>query len=245
MQLIECLASNNTSELIYFESDLTITKAMEGTRLSKLSTLIEKKNVVKAISYLTARLADNFNVGKKFSVEQSSLMALDLFEIFGYETLEDVVLMFKYARQGKIGDGKDFKLDSQTVFHKWVPEYLELKAVERENLHNKQKGEKNSLPKWSPEDIENFKISDKKETLTTKSNGLGERSKKHLEVPAEFVNPIKNRESYLKALKVSAQQAPTWNLKQNAEYLKSKGNEPDALEIIETEFNNRNKNGKI
>lgn len=212
---------------------------MEGVRLNKLSTLIEKKNVVKAIAYLAARLSENFNVGKKFTPEQSSIMALDLFEILGYETLEDVVLMFKYARQGRIGDGKDFKLDSQTVFHKWIPEYLELKAIERENQHNKQKGENNSLPKWSKEDIEKFKISNKKETLTTKPSGLGERKKQDLEVPKAFINPIKKRESYLKGLAVAAQKAPTWNLKENLEYLKSKGNEQDAIEVIETELKKR------
>ena len=238
MQLIECLASNNTSELIHFESDLTITKAMEGTRLNKLSTLIEKKNVIKAITYLTARLADNFNVGKKFSIEQSSLMALDLFEIFGYETLEDVVLMFKYARQGKIGDGKDFKLDSQTVFHKWVPEYLELKAVERENQHNKQKGENNSLPKWSPEDVEKLKVSDKKETLTTKSTGLGERSKKHFDTTDEYKSPIVNRDNYLRGLAYEATKAPVHNLKNALEHFKSK-NEQDAIDVIEKEINSR------
>src|ERR1700754_3282967 len=121
IQLIECLASNNTPDLISFEGDLTLSTAMDGVRLSKLANIIEKKNVVKAITYLTVRLAENFNVGKKFTVDQASVMAIDLFEVFGYETLEDVLLMFRYARQGKIGDGKDFKLDSQTVFHKWVP----------------------------------------------------------------------------------------------------------------------------
>lgn len=122
-----------------FESDLTIEKAMNGTSLIKLSKSIEKINVITAITYLTVRLAENFNVGKKFTTDQSAVMAMDLFEVFGYETLEDVVLMFKYARQGKIGDGKDFKLDSQTVFHKWIPDYLNLKAEFRENEHTKAK----------------------------------------------------------------------------------------------------------
>ena len=238
MQLIECLASNNTSELVRFESDLNITKAMEGTRLNKLSTLIEKKNVIKAITYLTARLADNFNVGKKFTIEQSSLMALDLFDVFGYETLEDVVLMFKYARQGKIGDGKDFKLDSQTVFHKWVPEYLEMKSIERENEHNKRKGEYNSIPKWSPEDVEKFQVSDKNETLTTKSTGLGERSKKHFDTTPEYKSPIVNRNNYLSGLAYEATKAPVESLKNALEHFKSK-KEQDAIDVIENELKNR------
>lgn len=239
MQLIKCLASNNTSELIHFESDLTITSAMEGVRLNKLSSLIEKKNVIKAITYLTARLAENFNVGKKFTVNQASIMAVDLFEMFGYETLEDVVLMFKYARQGRIGDGKDFKLDSQTVFHKWIPEYLELKAIERENQHNKQKGLNNSLPKWSPEDAKKFNVSDKKETLTTKPSGLGERTRDKL--GTQKISPIVNRQNYLKALANEASKAPIANLKNVLEYFKSKGNEQDAVEVVQKELNQRQK----
>ncbi len=238
MQLINCLASNQSSELVLFESDLTISKAMNGVNLKKLSNQIEKRNVIKAIAYLAARLSENFNVGKKFTDEQSSLMAIDLFEIFGYETLEDVVLMFKYARQGRIGDGKDFKLDSQTVFHKWVPEYLEMKSIERENEHNKKKGEYNSLPKWTPEDVQKFKVSDKKETLTTKSAGLGERSKKHFDTTPEYKSPIVNRNNYLSGLAYEATKAPIESLKNALEHFKSK-KEQDAIDVIENELKNR------
>lgn len=139
--MLSYLVNKSNGSLALFEIDLTIEKALNGTSLLKLSKSIEKINVITAITYLTIRLADNFNVGKKFTTDQSAVMALDLFEVFGYETLEDVVLMFKYARQGKIGDGKDFKLDSQTVFHKWIPDYLNLKAEFRENEHKKIKSD--------------------------------------------------------------------------------------------------------
>ena len=129
------MVSHNNGALVLFENELTIAIAMEGTSLRKLSNSIDKNNVIKSIAYLTNRLSENFNVGKKFTADQSLVMAYDLFDVFGYETLEDVVLMFKLARQGKIGDGKDFKLDSQTVFHKWIPDYLNLKAEFRENEH--------------------------------------------------------------------------------------------------------------
>ena len=243
MQLINCLVSNQSTELVLFESDLTLSKAMNGVNLKQLSNQIDKKNVIKAIAYLTARLSVNFNVGKKFTDEQSALMASDLFEVFGYETLEDVVLMFKYARQGRIGDGKDFKLDGQTVFHKWVPEYLELKAVERENQHNKQKGENNSLPKWSATDVEKFKVSNKIETITTKKAGLGERAKKDFDVPEEHKSPIVNRDRYLKGLEVEAAKAPLANLKNALEHFKSKGTEQDAVEVVEKEIKLRESKG--
>lgn len=137
--MISILLNNNESDLIFFEGELSVSSAMNGTTLNKISKIIDKKNVIKIIAYLTTRLSENFNVGKKFTTEQATIMAFDLFEIFGFETIEDIVLMFKMARQGKIGDGKDFKLDSQTVFHKWIPEYLELKAEQREKEHQDNK----------------------------------------------------------------------------------------------------------
>ena len=162
---------------------------------------------------------------------------MDLFEIFGYETIEDVVLMFKYARQGRIGDGKDFKLDSQTVFHKWVPEYLELKSIERENQHNKQKGEYNSLPKWSSEDVEKFKISNNKETQTVKPTGLGERSKKHFDTP-NYTSPIATRSNYLSGLTYEATKATVDNLQNALLHFREK-NEQDAIGVIESELKKR------
>jgi hypothetical protein len=71
------------------------------------------------------RFNSNFNVGKSLTQQQSAILAADIVEKYPYETIEDVVLMLKQARQGIIGDGKDYKLDGQNVLTKWFPEYLE------------------------------------------------------------------------------------------------------------------------
>jgi hypothetical protein len=76
-------------------------------------------------------------------------------ELMNYETIEDIVLMFKLARQGKIG-GKIYRLDSLTIFQEWVPAYLEMKVKLREESHQKEKEKhlKNySTTKWSDESI--------------------------------------------------------------------------------------------
>jgi hypothetical protein len=211
---------------------------MEGTSLRKLSKGLETSNLVKTLVFLINRLSDNFNVGKKFTDSQAVILAMDLIEVFAYETLEDVLLMFKYARTGKIGNGKVFKLDSQTVFHDWVPQYLELKATERENIHNKQKGEMNSRPTWSKEDVSKFVVSDKKETITTNASTLGQRAKKDFDTPG-FTSPIVDRRTYLTNLAYEASKAPTDNLNNLLDYLKLK-NEQDAIEIIEKELLFRN-----
>lgn len=233
------MVDNDQFELITFESDLTVSSAMEGMSLKKLSTSIEKINVIKAITYFALRLADNFNVGKNLSETQASLLAMDLYELLPYETLEDIVLLFKYARQGKIGDGKDFKLDSQNVLTKWVPQYLELKAVERENQHNKFKGENNiNNFKWNLEDVDKLKTSNKKETITTKPTGLGERSKKHFATEEKHVSVIPPRQQYLAVLEVEARKAGMPELKHALHHFEVK-KEQDAITIIEKEINLR------
>ena len=141
MPLIECLVNNNELRLIGIESSLSVGAAMESVHIRNLDRYIGKPNIVKAITYLTLRFAENFNMRGNFDAVQAAILANDLFDVFGYETLEDVVMMYKLARQGRIGDGKDFKLDGQTVMHKWVPTYLELKAIERENRHQTRKDE--------------------------------------------------------------------------------------------------------
>lgn len=194
MQLIKCLADNNSSDLLMFESELTVGKAMNSMSLSKLSKNIEKINVVKAITYLVLRLSNSLNMKQKFNDEQASILALDLTEIFSYETLEDVVLMFKYARQGKFSKTYE-RLDSEVITRIWVPEYLELKSIERERLHNQKKGELNGLSnfEWKKEDLEKFKV-DNKETLPVK---LGQRMKEKLNVSEPNQVILKDRKEFL------------------------------------------------
>jgi hypothetical protein len=137
--LITFIANNDNTSLAAFEQELTLEKAIEGTSLRKLSNIITDKNLTILNVFLINRLANNFNVSRNFTHEQSYIMALDLIDVFKDETLEDLLLMFRMARSGRIGDGQDYKLDSQTVFHKWMPQYLNLKAELRENNHRKEK----------------------------------------------------------------------------------------------------------
>lgn len=163
-QLMTYLAKKDEVGLAELESSLTIQDGMQAIQLRVIERTQGKKPIIKAITYLLLRLSENFNVGKKFTTSQAVTAASDLLEVFGYESMEDVMLMLKYARQGKIGDGKEFKLDSQTIFHKWVPSYLELKAQERERAHQQQKSSQNNIYdfKWDKEAVKKLKVSRKK-----------------------------------------------------------------------------------
>src|SRR5690606_5513897 len=74
-------------------------------------------------------------------------IAADIMEKYPYETLEDIVLMLKLVRQGKIGDGKDYKLDGQNILgkNKWMDQYLDLKYAELERIKDREKIQMNEL----------------------------------------------------------------------------------------------------
>lgn len=206
------MATNNAVEFVEFENSLTVVKAMNGVSIKALSNTLKKKNILKALSFFINRFNDNFNAKGKLDNMQIATMSGDLYDIFLYETLEDAMLMFKYARQGKIGDGKDFKLDSQTVFHKWVPQYLELKSIEREKEHNQKKGELNGLSnfEWEKEDLEKFKV-DNIETLPVK---LGQRMKSKINVDQKPQVVLKDRAAYLNEMYYQVRNMSDKQLKQ-------------------------------
>lgn len=137
MQLMRCLASNDEVGLIVFEKNLTVSSAIDGTKLNKLEMQVGEVNTITAICYLLNRFNANFNVGKSLTEQQSAILASDIVEKYPYETIEDIVLMLKQVRQGIIGDGKDFKLDGQNVLAKWMPDYLDRKYAEVERQNQK------------------------------------------------------------------------------------------------------------
>lgn len=138
---MQCLVSNNEVGLIVFEKNLSLSKAIDGTHLKKLEKSIGEIPTITSICYLLNRFNTNFNVGKSLTPTQSALLAADIVEKYPYETIEDVVLMLKQARQGIIGDGKDYKLDGQNVLTKWFPEYLEKKYIEFDRIKSRENKE--------------------------------------------------------------------------------------------------------
>lgn len=134
---MQSMVSQNQVELMVLEKNMTIKLAIDGTKIKKLEKCFGEINMTKVISFLLMRFSDSFNVGKNLTPLQSAQLAIDIMEKYPYETIEDIVLLLKQVRQGSIGDGKDFKLDSQNVLAKWFPEYLDKKYAEVERL-NKQ-----------------------------------------------------------------------------------------------------------
>ena len=237
MPLIECLANNDVVALARIEREMNVSVAMDSVSIRVLHRHIGVNNILKAISYLTLRLAENFNMRGNFNDTQAAVLANDLFDVFGYETLEDVVMMYKLARQGKIGDGKDFKLDGQTVLHKWVPAYLELKSIERENQHQRRKDSQKpaNLP-LSPKILQNAG----KEKVQSQKGGIGSRKKEELKT--ENRSPIQRRDVYLNLLAEKIRNVKTSDLEIALQALEKDPNEKDSVQIVKKEIESRKRN---
>lgn len=75
-----------------------------------------------------------FKYAERLEDFQISIMASDLYDKFSHNTVEDIVIMLRYIRQGLLGSSKSV-FDNDTLFNIYVPRYLEMKAEkwEKEN----------------------------------------------------------------------------------------------------------------
>lgn len=141
MQLASCTDSRAfNNALAKAEQTLTIKQSIETAPL--LCQQADTREVVKEI----IRVVEFFLTvtGKEMETFQIIILAGDLYEKFKTDTLEDVVLMFKMARQGEFG--KVYKFDTFTVMD-WANAYLLRKSEEREKLLRSAKPKPKEEPK--------------------------------------------------------------------------------------------------
>lgn len=92
------------------------------------------------VGVVVQRFFDSLGFSTKVNPVQVEIITSDTIEYFKYETLDDIVLFFKYCRQGKFGSTHR-GVDSNLIFGEWFPKYMELKATERESLKEQEKKE--------------------------------------------------------------------------------------------------------
>lgn len=163
-------------------------------------------------------------VGKSLEIYQIQVLAGDLYDKFKYDTLEDVIMMFKHARTGDFGKLYDCK---PPEILSWCTPYLELKAEQREKLIAKEKqAKRNEVDEpLSLEAIKKFEELQKKINMGAP---IGDVSiTKAITQPLklqEKIPELYSLESYLK------------NLPHNCKELSKKELQ---LEIKKTEFTNK------
>lgn len=92
------------------------------------------------VNVLVIRFMNSFGFSTKLTDDQLESLTVDTLDNFGYESLEDIILFFKMARTGKFGE-TNRGVDSNLIFGKWFPMYLDKKAELRERKHNDFKQE--------------------------------------------------------------------------------------------------------
>lgn len=119
------------------ENSVTLTDTVKNDVISKVFRG-EEQTLFTVVGILTQRFMASFGFSKAADQTLIDVIATDLLDAMRYETLEDFLLFFKYARMGKLGvTGRG--VDSNLIIGEWLPKYLELKAEEREKQWNKEK----------------------------------------------------------------------------------------------------------
>lgn len=103
------------------------------------------------IKILVNRFINSFGFSTKMDSEQIDSLTVDTLELFGHESLVDVILFFKMARTGYFGT-TNRGVDSNLIFGDWYLKYLEKKALLREENYLAKKNERKSIP-ISTEDV--------------------------------------------------------------------------------------------
>jgi len=131
------------------KQERSITFSTKGTHLIQL----KKENpiaVESAINQLIYDFVKQSNEPRSLNEDQIYRISMDIVNDYPYESLEDFALMFKMARSGRFSEA--YGTIDQSQIYKWIGEYLELKAIDRENnFKNKPIDLPDGPAEYSPE----------------------------------------------------------------------------------------------
>lgn len=217
-------------EIVKFESGLTIAQCLKSTPIKFISEdVIPKIDRIKAVRQIILNTARSFKFAENMDLSQATTLASDVLEQFNYETLEDIAQMFKMARQGLLGSSKG-RLDSDSVFNIFIPAYLNIKAEEREKIHQREKAERLKAERLgSPDDRFN--------QLANKILQQGKERKSEKELP----NELTSHEKFIENLKLIVEYMTESEIKEQIKQAKTLNN-PDldeAIEIYQSELDKR------
>jgi hypothetical protein len=144
---------DNKISIAQFEMGLNL-----STTLSKptIRSIFKEENAsvgFSVVKVLVTRFMNSFGFSTKLSEDNIEMITVDTLDNFGYESLEDIILFFKMARTGKFGE-TNRGVDSNLIFGKWFPMYLDKKAEIRERKHNEKKQESKNQNSISISDVE-------------------------------------------------------------------------------------------
>ena len=143
LSLSKAIATGDVS-LITLEREVSLKMAINTPTIR--SAFRGNDEVAYSVAHvLCKRFLGSFTFSTKLEPAQIEVFTIDTLDKFQYESLDDMVLFFKMARSGTFGTAKK-GIDSNLVYGEWFPQYLELKAIEREKAINAEKVAKTTTP---------------------------------------------------------------------------------------------------
>ena len=118
--------------LVKLEQNISVTDCIKASPL--MMTQGKKIDVIKEIIHVIEFFLEV--TGKELEGYQIQILAGDLYEKLKTDSLDDVIIMFKMARQGEFG--KIYTFDTFTIMS-WCDKYLDYKSSMREKLINQKK----------------------------------------------------------------------------------------------------------
>lgn len=194
---MQCLEKGDPFELVKIERSLTIEKCVSAPLL--INQKSNESELIKSVFMIVKRFNDLVNVSKKMNEDQMIALSSDLFERFGGESLDDILLFFKMARNGEFGDL--YRLDSIVILS-WVPKYLDKKI---EAFHEKRVDEENIRFRAENDAVKNHEYSEKsKEKLEELSKMLKTTTIRRNIGTLRNDNPLFDYTAYLQTLPEAA-----------------------------------------
>lgn len=220
---MRCLQSADKFAIAEIERKLTFSQCLAAPIM--LNNKSGEADYVKAIFVIVKRFNDLMNVSKKLNEDQMIALANDLYESFGGESLEDVVLFFKMARTGAFG--VDFYRLDTTIILSWLPKYFEVKIESREreiiNQRNiRERAENDAVAAYVPDD----KAKEKLKELSERLKGTGRRT-----TVINKLNPLFNYDTYLEELPEQVKKMTDKELKSILDNT-VKSHHPEVFEIL-------------
>lgn len=192
-RLMQCLASGDSFEVIKAEREVTIAKCVKAPLL--VNQKEDETALIKSIFLILKRFNDLVNVGKKMNEDQMIALSADLFDRFSGESLEDILLFFKMARNGDFGDF--YRLDAIVILS-WIPKYLEIKL---DAFHEERINQENQRIRQENDAVKNHvPTDDAKEKLEELSRKLKTTTISRNTGVLRSGNPMFDYQAYLDAL---------------------------------------------
>ncbi len=131
---------NNGKQLSILEMSLSVKNIFDSSNIKSVFKGENAPIAYAVMNLLVKRFLESFGFSTKLNEPQIETITVDALEHFSYESIEDAIIFFKMARQGKFGT-TNRGVDSNLIFGTWMPMYLNQKSDLREQKYEKEKND--------------------------------------------------------------------------------------------------------